>query len=273
MPSSERLPPALLGPGLLVVHISAARFRYEQTGTELENHANSSRFFPSPGGVPVVCVFSRRMPSASNFIKCRLLPFFWSLFLIASTVGCAARLKTAPSPQQFAFADKIQILGISNAGKVNEFLYRGTQPKEEGVEQLKELGIDTIVNLRGERHEEMEKERKHAESLGMRFVNIPVSGWSPPQDEQIAQFFSLVRERPRRRIFVHCWMGNDRSGVFLATYRMAFDGWTPAQALQEMRSFHFKGFWHPAMEAYIRDFPARLAHSPALASFRQTGFD
>ena len=239
----------------------------------MENHANSSRFFPSPGGVHVVCVFSREMSSSSNLMMSsrRLFPFFMLLFLIAPTGGCAAHHHTAPSPQQFAFADKIHIPGISDAGKVNEFLYRGTQPNEEGVEQLKELGIDTIVNLRGERHDTMERERKHAESLGMRFVNIPGNGWSPPQDEQIAQFFSLVGERPRRRIFVHCWLGSDRSGVFLATYRMALDGWTPEQALQEMRSFHFKGFWHPAMKAYIRDFPARLAHSPALASFRQTG--
>jgi hypothetical protein len=66
-------------------------------------------------------------------------------------------------------------------------------------------------------------------------------------------------------------LGTDRTGVFIATYRIAFDAWTPEQALQEMRSFHFKGFWHPAMKVYIRGFPARLAHSPALASFRQTG--
>jgi protein tyrosine phosphatase (PTP) superfamily phosphohydrolase (DUF442 family) len=196
----------------------------------------------------------------------RILGDLLMLFLTASTTGCAAHHNTAPSPQQIAFAGKIHIPGISNAGDVNEFLYRGTQPNEEGVEQLKKRGIDTIVDLRGERHDVIEKERRQAESLGMRFVNIPGNGWSAPRDEQIAQFFSVVRERPRRRIFVHCWLGGDRTGVFIATYRIAFDGWTPEQALQEMRSFHFKGLWHPAMKAYIQGFPARLAHSRALAS-------
>lgn len=42
-------------------------------------------------------------------------------------------------------------------GRVHEYLYRGAQPKEEGIEQLKKLGIDTIVDLRGERHGLMEK--------------------------------------------------------------------------------------------------------------------
>ena len=199
-----------------------------------------------------------------------MVPRFLSVLLLAFAIaGCAVHRPASSSPQ-FAFAEKVQVTGISDAGKVNEFLYRGTQPSQEGVEQLKKLGIGTIVDLRGERRGTMEQERRQAESLGMRLVSIPGNGWSPPRDEQIAQFLSLFRERPRRKVFVHCWLGSDRSGVFIATYRMAFDGWTPEQALAEMYAFHFKGFWHPAMKAYIRDFPARLNRSPALAAFRQT---
>jgi hypothetical protein len=37
--------------------------------------------------------------------------------------------------------------GVSDFGKVNDFLYRGAQPKDNGVEQLKKFGIDTIVDL------------------------------------------------------------------------------------------------------------------------------
>ena len=192
-----------------------------------------------------------------------------SLLLVAF-LACAARHNRAPLPQP-TIAQNVQIPGISDFGKVNDFLYRGGQPDQQGLEQLKKLGIDTIIDLRGERRSAMEKEHKAAASLGMRLVNIPGNGWSPPRDEQVAQFFSLIREQPRRRIFVHCWFGGDRSGVFIALYRIAFDGWTPEQALREMRAFHFKGFWHPAMKAYIRDFPARLARSPALAPFREVG--
>ena len=192
-----------------------------------------------------------------------------SLLLLAFAIaGCGVR-RPLPSSPQFAFAEKFELPGISDTGKVNEFLYRGTQPNHEGVEQLKKLGITTIVDLRGERRGLMEEERRHAESLGMRLVLIPGNGWSPPSDDQIAKFLSLFRERPRQKVFVHCWLGGDRSGVFIATYRIAYDGWTPEQALAEMRAFHFKGFWHPAMKAYIRDFPARLERSPALAAFRR----
>ena len=202
-----------------------------------------------------------------------LASFASSLSLSIYILGCAARNSSFFTPHQ-PFAEKLHVSGISDVGKVNDFLYRGTQPNEEGVEQLKKLGIETIVDLRGERRGTMERERTQAESLGMRLVNIPGNGWSPPTDEQMAQFFSVIRETPRRRIFVHCWLGGDRSGVFLGAYRIAFQEWTPELALEEMRAFHFKGFLHPAMKAYIRGFPDRLAHSPVLAPFRnpnQTG--
>jgi protein tyrosine/serine phosphatase len=197
----------------------------------------------------------------------------WSfLFLVLAGIGggCAARQSAAPSPHQYALAEKMAVLGIKDFGKVNEYLYRGAQPKEEGIEELKKLGIDTIVDLRGERHGLMEKERAHAQSLGMRLVSIPGTGWTAPRDQQIAQFFSLVSETPRRKIFVHCWFGGDRDAMFVAAYRIAFDGWTADEAVHEMRAFHYKEFLHPNMKWYVRKFPERLAKSPVLALYRQT---
>jgi protein tyrosine/serine phosphatase len=174
----------------------------------------------------------------------------------------------ATKPGRESYAQKIHIHGISDAGKLNSFLYRGNQPKMESLDELKELGIDTIVDLRGERRGLRKREQQRAEALGMQLVSIPGSGWSPPRDEQLVQFFELLRERPRRHVFVHCWLGGDRAGVFLATYRIAFEGWSPEQALHEMHMFHFHGFWHPAMTAYVKAFPNHLATSEALARFR-----
>lgn len=199
----------------------------------------------------------------------RVLPSFLLLCLATASIGCGARHNAAPPAGQFPVAQEISVPGISDFGKVNDFLYRGGQPKGEGVEELKKLGIDTIVDLRGELHGVIENERQRAESLGMRFINLPGSGWETPKDGEMARFFALVREEPRRKIFIHCWLGGDRSGMFIAAYRMAFEGWTPEQAIQEMRRFHYLEFWHPNMKKYVRDFPRRLAHSPELAAFRQ----
>jgi hypothetical protein len=165
----------------------------------------------------------------------------------------------------------LNIPGVKDAGRVDGFLYRGAQPSEKGLRELRRLGVGTIIDLRGEWPLEIKKERRQAQSLGIYFVNLPGNGWSAPPDKQIAEFFRIIRERPRGRIFVHCWLGGDRSGVFIAAYRIAFDRWTPEEAIQEMHAYHFKAFWHPNMTAYVRGFPARLAHSPLLASYRHVG--
>jgi protein-tyrosine phosphatase len=197
------------------------------------------------------------------------LGFFSLLFLsLFPAPGAQTVENTVAREQHRAFAEKIHIEGVENAGKLNDHLYRGTQPNERGVEELKKLGVTTIVDLRGESRGTSERELQEAHSLGMQFVLIPGDGWAPPSDEQMAQFFSILAERPKHTIFIHCYFGSDRTGVFIAAYRMAFEHWTPGQALAEMYAFHFKGFWHPAMKEYIRKFPERLAASPALAPYR-----
>jgi tyrosine-protein phosphatase SIW14 len=198
-----------------------------------------------------------------------VLPAFLLLSLAAGALGCAARHNTGGSTGQIPFGEKIAIQGISDFGKVDDYLYRGGQPTDEGLNKLQRLGIETIVDLRRELHGLIEHERDRAESLSMHFINLPGSGWATPTDEELARFFSLVREQPRRKIFIHCWLGGDRSGMFVAAYRIAFDGWTPEQAIQEMRMFHYLEFWHPNMKAYVQHFPDRLAHSPQFANFRQ----
>ncbi len=170
-----------------------------------------------------------------------------------------------PSVMSSAYGDKLKIPGIPNPGKINEGLYRGAQPNEQGLEELKKLGITTIVDLRAEDRQKTEWERKEAERLGIHFVHIPIGEFAPPTNEEVVQFLTLVRSEPQQKIFVHCHFGEDRTGVFVATYRMGVQKWPAAQAMREMYSFGFNGMWHPAMKAFVRDFPARLVSAPALS--------
>jgi len=196
------------------------------------------------------------------------LLFFLSLPLLAQSPPQASSPAAAPAFPEPARGEIIVIPGIPNAGKINDILYRGAQPREVGLSELKILGITTIVDLRGEDREKIVWERQHAESLGMRFLNIPVSGWAPPSDEQVVQFLSLFRDNPGQKIFLHCRFGDDRTGVFTAIYRMAIEKWPADQATKEMYFFGFNGFWHPSMKSFVRDFPARLNSAPSLAPLR-----
>lgn len=211
------------------------------------------------------------MNAASKLLMSRkLIPLIGlsGIFCCSATNAFAQTGAQAAAPVVRSFyGEKIQIPGIKNAGKVSGVLYRGAQPQEQSLAQLKNLGITTIVDLRGEDRPQRKSEKQEAESLGLRFVSIPVSGWSPPTNEQVARFLALFREQPEEKVFVHCRFGDDRTGVFVATYRMAIEKWPADRALKEMYYFGFNGFWHPAMIHFVRDFPARLNSAPALATF------
>jgi protein tyrosine phosphatase (PTP) superfamily phosphohydrolase (DUF442 family) len=204
----------------------------------------------------------RTLPSLALF-------FVLPLHLFAQTAAPApAAPASGPPIIQPAHGQKLHITGISKAGKITEVLYRGAQPSEVGLSELKMLGITTVVDLRGEDREKVAWERKRAESLGMRFVHIPVDGWAPPTDEQVVQFLSLLHDNPGQKIFVHCHFGEDRTGVFIAAYRIAAEKWPAEQAIKEMYFFGFNGLWHPSMKTFVHDFPSRLNSAPGLAPLR-----
>src|SRR5216684_4976540 len=163
--------------------------------------------------------------------------FFAAFFLVAA---CPSRAQISSVPVQPGTArasfgapsEKLKLAGIPRAGKVSDVLFRGAQPSAHGLAELKKLGITTIVDLRGNSGP-VAWERAQAESLGMRFIDLPVLGWSPPSNAQVAEFLKLVQQDPTQKIFIHCYYGEDRTGVVVATYRIAQQNWTSDQAAAE----------------------------------------
>jgi protein tyrosine/serine phosphatase len=196
-----------------------------------------------------------------------------SLALCFAAAAClshaqiVANASAQPSIARASFgapAEKLKLAGVRNAGKISEMLFRGAQPSAQGLAELKKLGVTTIIDLRGN-HGPVAWERAQAESLGMRFVNIPVLGWSPPDNVQVAQFLRLVQQDPTQKVFIHCYYGQDRTGVMIAAYRIAQQNWRPDQAASEMNSFGFHYRLFPAMKSYVREFPAKFAADPIFA--------
>lgn len=196
-----------------------------------------------------------------------LISYFAAVFPL-SAQEATAPANSAPAAARVEHGDKLRVAGVPNFGKIDDHLYRGAQPEAGGLAELKKLGITTIVDLRGEDPSKSKWEQKRAETLGIRFVHIPVGGWAPPTDAQVADFLNIFRANAQEKVFVHCRYGDDRTGVFVAVYRMAFDKFLSDEAIHEMYFFGFNGFWHPAMRAFIRDFPSRLSTDPVLQAFK-----
>ena len=155
-------------------------------------------------------------------------------------------------------AKRISIPGIPNAGKINEHLYRGAQPRLDELSELRKLGVTTVIDLRAESAHTAEEERSRVEAMGMRFQYIPIGGFSNPSNSDLIRFFEVIRDSPTETVFVHCEFGRDRTGVMIAAYRIAFEHWSSDQALMEMMQFGFNSAWHPSMMTFVRNLPIRL---------------
>jgi protein tyrosine phosphatase (PTP) superfamily phosphohydrolase (DUF442 family) len=155
----------------------------------------------------------------------------------------------------------VHVSGLPNFGIVSDRLYRGGQPENTGLAELRNLGVDIVVNLR---HEADRIAREHAlvEGLGMRYVSIPWRSKDGPNTGQVAQFLEVLRDNPDRRVFVHCRRGAERTGVYVASYRIAREHWTSEQALAEMERFRFRGLWNGHLKRFVRAFPTLLLSPP-----------
>jgi tyrosine-protein phosphatase SIW14 len=202
--------------------------------------------------------------------KIRLPPLAAAtIFLLPTHLNAQEKVQPiTPAVMSSAYGEKLKIDGVPNPGKINEGLYRGAQPNAQGFEELKKLGITMVIDLRGEDRGK-DWEQNQVEHLGMHYVQIPIGRFAAPTNEEVAKFLTMVRGADaQQKVFVHCQFGEDRTGVFIATYRMGIQKWPAEQAIHEMYAFGFNGTFHPAMKAFVRDFPARMTTAPALTSLQ-----
>ena len=159
------------------------------------------------------------------------------------------------------------IKGVGNFGEVTPMLFRGAQPTHEGFEALAKMGINIVIDGRGDR---ADSEGKEVGKLGMQYVAIP---WRCPfpRDEVFLRFLKLLQENPTKKVFVHCRLGEDRTGMTIASYRMAEQGWTADEAMHEMQQFGFSTIHHficPGLASYEKTFPQHLKNNPAFEGLR-----
>ena len=151
--------------------------------------------------------------------------------------------------------------GLQNFEQVNEHLFRGAQPSGEGFRSLQALGVKVVLDLR-ESGSRSRAEAAQVQALGMRYVNIPLSGISAPSAAQTAQILALFNDANSGPVFVHCRRGADRTGTMVAIYRISHDHWDNARALAEARSHKMAG-WEKLMQSYVLNYrPDVLAADP-----------
>ena len=137
---------------------------------------------------------------------------------------------------QRKWAQRAELAGVPNFHKVSEALYRGAQPSAEGMRQLRKRGIKTIVNLRS-----FHSDRDEIGDIDVTYEHIYMKPWHP-EDKEVVRFLKIVSDPNRTPVFVHCQRGADRTGTMCAIYRIAVQGWSKTEAIEEMTKGGF-GFF------------------------------
>jgi uncharacterized protein (TIGR01244 family) len=158
------------------------------------------------------------------------------------------------------WAERLELPGVPNLHKVSEDLYRGAQPTAEGMKQLEKLGVKTVVNLRSVR-----SDRDEIKDTGLACEHINMTTWDP-ETKDVVRFLQIVADSSRTPVFVHCRHGADRTGTVCAIYRIALQGWSKDEAIEEMTKggFGFHSIWQNLAD-YVRELDIdEIKHSASL---------
>ncbi len=149
-------------------------------------------------------------------------------------------------------------------------VYRSGQMTADGfADAVARYGIRTVINLQDEypdpdvRKHSLGggtiKEQELCRNLGVRYVYMPpdlISRRLTPRQrpKAIDRFLALMDDPASYPVLVHCKAGLHRTGVMVAVYRMEYEGWTPRQALEELRDNGFGEWASSAANDYISQY-------------------
>jgi protein tyrosine phosphatase (PTP) superfamily phosphohydrolase (DUF442 family) len=179
--------------------------------------------------------------------------FVRSLFASATLV---LALATVSFSQVSKTAEAFPNIKIKNFGQMDANYYRGGQPKQDQYQSLKEVGVTTVIDLRNDPEN---YEKPTVESLGMKYINIPMDDAKYPSDATIATFLKEINDPANGVMYVHCKGGKHRAGVTGAVYRFNKYGWTYDQAFAEMERFNFDTSWgRQVMKTFVQDYSKKF---------------
>jgi protein tyrosine phosphatase (PTP) superfamily phosphohydrolase (DUF442 family) len=169
--------------------------------------------------------------------KLKLLAVISITASVLLSMAGGAEISQADRPGHWA--QPIRMKGVPNLHKVSDSLYRSAQPSAEGMKNLKAMGVETIVNLRS-----FHSDRDEIGETGLAYEHIYMKAWHPEETDAV-RFLQIATNPKRVPVLVHCQHGADRTGTMCALYRVAVQGWSKEEALEEMTGggFGFHGIW------------------------------
>jgi protein tyrosine/serine phosphatase len=147
---------------------------------------------------------------------------------------------------------------FKNFYRVDSGLYRGSKPvHDEDFEKLKnKYGIRTLLDLRMIPFM-TEITKGKALEHGLNYVNIPIIPITTPSKGDMESTLNIMMDPALRPVYVYCLLGEDRTGLAVALYRIHAQHYSKEFADEEMQKIGFKeDFLRLLYKAFTRYSPA-----------------
>jgi protein tyrosine/serine phosphatase len=134
-------------------------------------------------------------------------------------------------------------LPLPNFHRVTSGIYRSGRPTEEGLRRLakqdgKRGAIKAIINLE-DHPRAVRREIAMAARLGIRVIWKPVRHRAVQNERYTQEIQEAMSDPANQPCLVHCWAGNDRTGMEIAIHRVTRQGWSAKRARAEMMRLGF----------------------------------
>ena len=148
---------------------------------------------------------------------------------IISTALIWANLTFAGAPRirPKTWAQPVISETLENWYKVDDKVFRSSQPNNKGMLQLLQMDITEVLNLRYFHSDDDE-----AKGTGLKLHRLRTEAGDLSADE-ITKALKIITTA-KGKILVHCWHGSDRTGAVVASYRVVVQGWSKDDAIDEM---------------------------------------
>ena len=163
-----------------------------------------------------------------------------------------------------------------NFEKVSDGVYRSNHPDHRRFQAYADMGIKTILNLRGvakQPHYLFEEES--CARLGLKLVTVGMSARQAPKAKQLIAVMDAF-ETMERPFLIHCKSGADRTGLAAALYLIVHEGASVAEARKQLsfRYLHIRRSSTGVLDHFLDVYAARNAQSPiTMAEWIRTEYD
>ena len=143
-----------------------------------------------------------------------------------------------------------------NFHKIDDNVYRSNMPTPQRIKNYSNIGIKTIVNLRGVRKDGgWLLENEACEKYNIKLIDFRARSRAAPEKEMIFSADKLFQsiEYP---VLVHCKSGADRAGIMCALYQLTYGKKLPSIAKLQLswKFLHIKWAKTGVLGSFIEEF-------------------